>query len=173
MKNLLTFKDFVNENINESRVFTINELRLKALTTLKGLGIRVPSEKQIMSFVENLKSLIKDERLGIVTEGETESFNESHYAFLGGNSNFSDDEMRKNVVDKFLGKRYDSYIMFDGPKGEYDKIKDKYAKNSDKWETIWRSSSYQTRASISPDKKVIKAEVFSKGGIVGAIYVKK
>ena len=105
-----------------------------------------------------------------------ESFvNESHYAFLGGNSNFTDDEMRKNVVDKVLGKNYDAYIMFDdsAPKGEYDKMKAKYASNTDKWEVIWRSQSYQGEALLSPDKKVIKAKVFGKGGIIGAVYVKK
>lgn len=101
--------------------------------------------------------------------------NESHYAFLGGNSNFTDDEMQKNVVDKVLGKDYDAYIMFDdnAPKGEYDKMKAKYADDSDKWETIWRSSSMQGEARLSPDKKVVKAKVFGKGGIIGAIYVKK
>jgi len=65
--------------------------------------------------------------------------------------------------------------MFDdsAPKGEYDRMKAKYAANSDRWENIWRSSSYQSYASLSPDKKVIKAAVFGKGGIIGAIYVKK
>jgi uncharacterized protein YxeA len=103
------------------------------------------------------------------------ALDESHYAFLGGNSNFTDDEMRKNVVEPVLGKKYDAYIMFDdsAPKGEYDKMKAKYAKNSDSWENIWRSDSYQSYASISQDIKVIKAAVFAKGGIVGAIYVKK
>jgi hypothetical protein len=103
------------------------------------------------------------------------ALDESYYAFLGGNSNFTDDEMRKNVVDKVLGKNYDAYIMFDdnAPKGEYDKMKAKYANDTSKWETIWRSSSYQGEAQLSPDKKVIKAKVFGKGGIIGAIYVKK
>jgi hypothetical protein len=83
--------------------------------------------------------------------------------------------MRKNVVDKVLGKNYDAYIMFDdnAPKGEYDKMKAKYASDTSKWETIWRSNSYQSEALLSPDKKVIKAKVFGKGGIIGAIYVKK
>lgn len=101
--------------------------------------------------------------------------NESHYAFLGGNSNFTDDEMRKNVVDRVLGKNYDAYIMFDdnAPKGEYDKMKAKYASGADKWEVIWRSQSYQGVARLSPDKKVISASVFGRGGIIGAIYVKK
>jgi hypothetical protein len=102
-----------------------------------------------------------------------EFLNESHYAFLGGNSNFTDDEMRKNVVDKVLGTKYDAYIMFDGPKGEYDKMKAKYAGDADNWEEIWRSQSYQTYAKLSKNKKVVKAAVFAKGGIVGAIYVKK
>ncbi len=105
-----------------------------------------------------------------------ESFlSESHFAFLGGNSNFTDDEMRKNVVDKVLGKDYDAYIMFDdkAPKGEYDKMIKKYAPDTEKWEIIWRSQSYQGEAKLSPDKKVIKAKVFGSGGIIGALYVKK
>jgi len=104
-----------------------------------------------------------------------EFLNESHYAFLGGNSNFTDEEMRKNVVDKVLGKRYDSYIMFDdkAPKGQYDAMKSKYASDAENWEVIWTSKSYQGEAKLSPNKKVIKAAVFGKGGIIGAIYVKK
>ena len=102
-----------------------------------------------------------------------ESVQESHYAFLGGNSNFTDKEMRKNIVEQKLGTKYDAYIMFDGPKGEYDKMKAKYASNSDSWENLWKSSSNQSYADISPDGKVIKASVFANGGIVGAIYVKK
>jgi hypothetical protein len=100
------------------------------------------------------------------------SVQESHYAFLGGNSNFTDEEMRKNIVEPTLGTKYDAYIMFDGPKGEYDKMKAKYASKSDSWKNLWRSSSHQSYADISPDGKVIKASVFAKGGIVGAIYVK-
>lgn len=104
-----------------------------------------------------------------------EFISESHYAFLGGNTNFTDEEMRKNVVEKVFGKKYEAYIMFDdeAPKGQYDKMKAKYANDSDKWEVIWRSQSYQSEALLSPDKKVIKAKVFGKGGIIGAIYVKK
>jgi len=65
--------------------------------------------------------------------------------------------------------------MFDdnAPKGEYDEMKAKYAADSNTWESIWRSKSYQGEARLSPDKKVIKAKVFGKGGIIGAIYVKK
>jgi hypothetical protein len=98
---------------------------------------------------------------------------ESHYAFLGGNSNFTDGEMRKNIVEPTLGSNYDAYIMFEGPRGEYDKMKEKYASNTKSWKNLWRSSSAQSYADISPDGKVIKAAVFSNGGIVGAIYVKK
>lgn len=100
---------------------------------------------------------------------------ESYYAFLGGNSNFTDEEMRKNVVEPVLGMDYDAYIRFDddAPKGQYGEMVVKYGADSSKWELIWRSSSYQGEARLSPDKRVIKAAVFSKGGITGAIYVKK
>lgn len=102
-----------------------------------------------------------------------ESISESAYAFLGGNSNFTDAEMRKNIVEPELGAKYDAYIMFSGPAGEYDKMKAKYASDTKGWETLWRSRSYQSEALLSPDKKIIKAKVFDKGGIIGAIYIKK
>lgn len=98
---------------------------------------------------------------------------ESAYAFLGGNTTFTDDEMQKNIIKPALGKKYKSYIMFSGPKGEYDKIKAKYAADTSNWKDLWRSRSYQSYAKISPDGKVIKAAIFSKGGIVGAIYIKE
>lgn len=75
MKNLNTFNEFVNESLNreisESRGFTLHELRIKANTILRELGVRIPTEKQIADFVDNLKTLIKDEKLGIVMEGES------------------------------------------------------------------------------------------------------
>jgi hypothetical protein len=65
--------------------------------------------------------------------------------------------------------------MFDetAPKGQYDAMKAKYAKDTSNWEVLWRSQSYQSEAVLSPDKKVIKAKVFGKGGIIGALYIKK
>lgn len=104
---------------------------------------------------------------------------ESQYAFLGGRSKrrkwyFTDEEMRRNVVDRVLGKNYDAYIMFDET-GEYEKIKNMYAKDADNWEVIWRSESNESNARLSPNKKVIDASIFDrgKGGIIGAIYIKK
>lgn len=99
--------------------------------------------------------------------------NESHYAFLGGERPLDDKEMRMQIVEPELGKNYDAYIMFKGPRGEYDKMKSKYTSGSEKWKTLYRSSSYQGDAKISPDKKVIYASILDGGGIVGAIYVKK
>lgn len=112
----------------------------------------------------NLKQIIKEE--------VKRQLKESYYGSLGGNTNFNDKEMRKNVVDKVLGKNYDAYIMFDGT-GKYQKMKNEYAKGSDRWEEIWRSQSYQTNARLSPDKKVIHASIYDNGSIIGAIYIKK
>jgi len=102
-----------------------------------------------------------------------EFINESHYNILGGDTPLQDFEMRKDIVEPNLGKRYNVYVMFDGPKGEYDEMKNKYANDTNKWIELYRSSSNQGYARISPNGKVIKASVLSKGGIVGAIYVKK
>jgi hypothetical protein len=71
MKNLHTYEEFINENVNETRGFTIRELRTKAATTLRELGVRIPTEKQIKDFVDNLKIIIKNEKLGIVIEDES------------------------------------------------------------------------------------------------------
>lgn len=97
----------------------------------------------------------------------------SHYSFLGGNSNYDNDQMKENIIDKVLGKNYDTYIMFETK--EYNSIKNKYAKDTSNWEMLWKSSSTQTNAKLSHNKKVIKSAIFSSriGGIVGAIYVKK
>ena len=68
MEHIKSFSDFVNENTNEARAFGIKELRMKALKTLKELGVRIPSEEQIMAFVDNLKNVIRDEKLGVIME---------------------------------------------------------------------------------------------------------
>ena len=185
MKHIHTFEGFLNE---------ANKFQLKVLKSDLNDALAI-LRKEDYSFKEMPGKLGKDfvivtfptadeleaatELLGVQKDRKSyiyESFlNESYYAFLGGNSNFTDEEMRKNVVDKVLGKDYDAYIMFDdtAPKGEYDKMKAKYASDTDKWEVIWRSYSWQSEARLSPDKKVIKAKVFGKRGIIGAIYVKK
>jgi hypothetical protein len=66
-------KDIVRVKIledftNEARAFGIKELRLKALKTLRELGVKIPSEEQIMAFVDNLKNVIRDEKLGVIME---------------------------------------------------------------------------------------------------------
>jgi hypothetical protein len=68
MEHIKSYSEFVNENTNEARAFGIKELRLKALKTLKELGVRIPSEEQIMAFVDNLKNVIRDEKLGVIME---------------------------------------------------------------------------------------------------------
>jgi hypothetical protein len=99
--------------------------------------------------------------------------NEDLMSTLGGERPFGDSEMRKNIVEPNLGPDYDAYIMFQGPKGQYDQAKQKYVKDMAGWEQLYRSSNYQGNAYISPDGNVIKASILSGGGIVGAIYVKK
>jgi hypothetical protein len=99
--------------------------------------------------------------------------NEDLMSTLGGERPFGDSEMRKNIVEPNLGPDYDAYIMFQGPEGQYDKAKQKYVKDMAGWKQLYRSSSYQGNAYISPDGNVIKAAILSRGGIVGAIYVKK
>lgn len=113
----------------------------------------------------------KSELRQIIQEEVKLLLKESYYSFLGGNSNFTDEEMRRNVVDKVLGKNYVTYIQFKDP--EYNTMKTKYAKDVTNWKEIWRSQSYQSSASLSPNGKVIFALIFDNGGIVGAFYVKK
>ncbi|CAB4138655.1 hypothetical protein UFOVP331_215 [uncultured Caudovirales phage] len=96
----------------------------------------------------------------------------SYFSTLGGPKPYDRGEMIKNIVEPNLGPNYKAYIMFDEPKGEYDKMKKEYASDADSWEKIYRSSSGQGYADISPNRKVIKAAILDKGGIVGAIYVK-
>ena len=106
-------------------------------------------------------------------EGDLGLTNEDLMSTLGGERPFGDSEMRKNIVEPNLGPDYDAYIMFQGPEGQYDKAKQKYVKDMAGWKQLYRSSSYQGNAYISPDGNVIKAAILSRGGIVGAIYVKK
>ena len=97
---------------------------------------------------------------------------ESQMDMLGGETPYGKYEMIKNIVEPNLGSNYKAYIMFDGPKGEYDMMKTKYASNTNDWKNLYRSSNYQGYADISPDGNVIKATILDKGGIVGAVYVK-
>lgn len=106
-------------------------------------------------------------------EGDLGLTNEDLMSTLGGERPFGDSEMRKNIVEPNLGPDYDAYIMFQGPEGQYDQAKQKYVKDMEGWKQLYRSSNYQGNAYISPDGNVIKAAILGRGGIVGAIYVKK
>ena len=183
MKNLQTFEEFLNESNHNLITFSIDDEKLDQIlhdfhereldyVDDKGDSLYTLPKKEFDRFINyaDNKGFDVDYKN---SEDSVIFIKESHYAFLGGNSNFTDEEMRKNVVDKILGKKYDSYIMFNEPKGVYDKMKSQYTSGSDNWEYIWRSTSNQSYALLSPDKKVIKAAIFSDGGIVGAIYVKK
>ena len=103
---------------------------------------------------------------------KTIKMQESQMDMLGGETPYGKYEMIKNIVEPNLGSNYKAYIMFDGPKGEYDMMKTKYASNTNDWKNLYRSSNYQGYADISPDGNVIKATILDKGGIVGAVYVK-
>ena len=103
---------------------------------------------------------------------KTIKMQESYMDTLGGETPYGKSEMVKNIVEPNLGKDYKAYIMFDGPKGEYDMMKTKYASNTNGWKNLYRSSNYQGYADMSPDGNVIKATILDKGGVVGAIYVK-
>ena len=98
-------------------------------------------------------------------------FNESYYSYLGGSTPYNDEDMRKKVIEPEFGKKYDSYIMFKDD--DYNKMKKKYAKDASSWKPLYKSSTGQGRASISPDGKIISASVLDNGGIIGAVYIKK
>lgn len=180
MKHIKLYEDFLNEGSKEIKNIKVGTvLNFKGGETWKVTKIiGSPSDPRGVLAApfgdtkKNYVSLAIEFSMDYLSDN-LESLEESYSAFLGGNSNFTDAEMRKNVVEPTLGKSYDAYVMFEGPKGEYDEMKAKYAAGSDRWKNLWRSMSGQSYADISPDGKVIKAAVFAKGGIVGAIYVKK
>jgi cytidyltransferase-like protein len=56
-------------NMNESRGFTIQELRKDAMNLLKSLGVAL-SEKNIMETVEKIKDMIASHKAGVVFENQ-------------------------------------------------------------------------------------------------------
>jgi len=116
----------------------------------------------------------KSELKQIIREEISKAINEAGglMGTLPGAHPMQDHEMRKQVVEPTLGRDYDAYIMFKDP--EYKRMNDKYPHTvTEKWKSLYRSSSYQGYASVSPDGKVIKAAILDRGGIVGAFYIKK
>lgn len=92
----------------------------------------------------------------------------SYYAVLGGSHPYTDSGMRRNVVDEVFGEsNYDVITMWD--KG-YDELEKKIGTDG---ELLYRSSSYQGYARLSPCRKYIKAAILVTGSIHGVIYVKK
>lgn len=181
MKKVKLFEEFINEASMWDKVrakskemfgeWVLDALDEEDIAQL----IDLPEADRIASkyFNEYTFMGLSNDQMGKLVNKYPNVVKESAYAYLGGNSNFTDAEMRKNVVEPNLGKKYDAYIMFEGPKGQYDAMKRKYANDTTGWKNIYRSSSYQGEAYISPDGKVIKAAIFANAGIVGAIYVKK
>ena len=74
MEKLPTFRKFYKSTqpIKEARGFTIKELRSKAFDLLSGLGIKTPTEEQMMMAIMSIKSMIKDNNLGKVFESDKE-----------------------------------------------------------------------------------------------------
>ena len=107
----------------------------------------------------------------------TNAVKENMYAMLGGETPFINSEMCKKVVEPNLGKDFDTYIMFDDDKekaNKYSKLKKEYPHDiTKKWKSLYRSSSYQGHAEISPDGNIISASILGRGGIIGVFYVKK
>jgi len=60
----------MGESVNEARGFTISELRTKAYSILKSIGVLSPSEKQMSDTIDKIKELILSNKLGKVIESE-------------------------------------------------------------------------------------------------------
>lgn len=150
-------KEIVAKNLAKDRLYYTKEAQFG----IKGVGYE--TEVPGLGTPKEPKGKYKSSGYG--------GLKESMYNILGGERPFTDTEMRENIVEPNLGPNYTAFIMFKGPKGEYDSIKKQFAQNTDKWKTLYRSRSYQGEASISPDGNIIKASILDNGGIVGAIYV--
>lgn len=56
--------------VTEARGFTLKEIRRKALDVLHSIGIKSPSEKQIAEIIDNLRSFITKEKVGVIFESK-------------------------------------------------------------------------------------------------------
>jgi hypothetical protein len=142
--------------------------------TLNSLKKKNPGKEVTYSFVQNSPKYPKGYVFHIKNKDKDKKLvKEDLMSTLGGERPYGDKEMREKIVEPNLGKNYDTYIMFKGPKGQYDQVKNKYVKDMENWKPLYRSSNYQGNAYLSPDGNVIKAAILDQGGVVGAIYVKK
>ena len=71
------YKDLVKEDINEARGFTTKELRLKAITTLKSLGIQI-DDSTVMDMVKTLMDTINKNTAGVVLTNEAHDCATTH-----------------------------------------------------------------------------------------------
>jgi hypothetical protein len=173
-------EDILSRYNLKSKKYYINELETRSVDPMvKPEGFQVGDKVKYKGMNHEVTRII-DDRIYIKnlryggrpdTWVKAIDLKESLYNILGGERPLTDAEMRSNIVEPNLGPNYTAFIMFKGPKGEYDSIKKQFVQNSDKWKTLYRSRSYQGEASISPDGNVIKASILDNGGIVGAIYV--
>ena len=107
--------------------------------------------------------------------GNGGGFSPSYYSILGGSTPFSDSEMKRKVVEPNLGSNFETIKMFENNaiNDRYDELETKFPRQiTNNWEVLYRSSSYQGYAKISPDGKVIIAAILDGGGIIGVFYVK-
>jgi hypothetical protein len=107
--------------------------------------------------------------------GNGGGFSSSYYSILGGSHPFSDSAMRNQVVEPNLGSNFETIKMFENNNinNKYDELETKFPRQiTNNWKELYRSSSYQGYAKISPDGKVIKAAILDGGGIIGVFYVK-
>lgn len=70
MKNL---KPYSNESVTESMAFLPKDMRMRAMRVLKELGVKVPTERQVKEMVAKLTEFIKQEKLGVVFEQNTDN----------------------------------------------------------------------------------------------------
>ena len=97
---------------------------------------------------------------------------EDHYSYLGGETPYSDSEMRNEIVDKYFhNKNYVAYHQFQDK--EYESLKKEFKSELNNWKSIYRSSNYQGHASINPEKNIIVGTILNRGGVMGVIYVLK
>jgi len=141
--------EFVDSNF--VRGFLIDEIYVALNETVNQYTYKTNTENYILQAAKN--------------------FHKDLMSTLGGSKPFGDSEMREKIVEPNLGSNYDAYIQFQGPEGQYNQAKQKYVKDMAGWKQLYRSSSDQGNAYLSPDGNVIKASILGGGGIIGAIYI--
>lgn len=126
-------------------------------------------EQIIIESNDKIKNIIKSIIKEVITEV-------SYSDILGGTKPAGGSSIINNLVIPNLGKNFDTYVQFRdkeynlklGELGGYKAIKN--------WKSLDAGSHPQSRAQISPDKKIISASIFEPSithGIIGVLYIKK